>query len=203
MERPCSCLAVGNSFGQQMIPAMNLDALLAQCAPTVAPSTMRAIVKVESGGKPFAIGYLVRSKDRAFTLSRQPSSKDEAVSWAQWFLANGYRFDAGPAQVNSINFAAHHLTAETVFDSCRNLQAGAAILTAEYRRALKTFRDEQAALRAAISSYNSGNFSVGFKNGYVTKVQTAALGPSTAGRPAASTPTPSLIPVPKKKDRPQ
>lgn len=157
-----------------MIAMLALEPLMQQCAPTVAPSTMRAIVKVESGGQPFAIGSLVRTKDRKMTLSRQPKSKDEAVAWARWFLANGYRFDAGPTQVNSMHFTAFGLTAETAFDSCKNLAAGAAILTAEYRRALKTFQDEQSALRAAISAYNTGNFSLGFHNGYVAKVQRAA-----------------------------
>ena len=36
--------------------ALALAALMAHCAPTVAPSTMTAIVQVESGGDPLAIG---------------------------------------------------------------------------------------------------------------------------------------------------
>lgn len=154
--------------------ALDIEPLLTQCAPTVAPSTMRAIVKVESGFKPFVIGYLVRGQAGAQTLTRQPQSKAEAVQWASWFMKNGYRFDAGPAQVNSVNFARYGLTAETAFEPCQNIAAGAAILTAEYRRAASTYGPGQAALRAAISSYNTGHFARGIQNGYVSKVQNAA-----------------------------
>ncbi len=153
---------------------LDIEPLLLQCAPSVAPSTMRAIVKVESGFKPFVIGQLVRSKAGAQTLTRQPASKAEAVRWASWLLQNGYRFDAGPAQVNSIHFARYGLTAESVFEPCRNIATGALILTAEYRRAAATFGPGQAALRAAISSYNTGHFDRGIQNGYVSRVQRAA-----------------------------
>lgn len=175
--------------------AMDLDALIEQCAPNVAPSTMRAIVKVESGFKPFAIGHLVRSQRGAHTLARQPASQREAVQWASWFLQHGYRFDAGPAQVNSSNFAAHGLTAETAFDPCRNLAAGAAILTAAYRRATVTYGPGQAALRAALSSYNTGSFTRGIDNGYVAKVQSAAAAPAAANAQPPLQPASSKSPL--------
>lgn len=160
--------------------ALDIEPLLTQCAPTVAPSTMRAIIQVESAHKPYAIGNLVRGKEGARTLTRQPRGREEAVQWARWFLQHGYRFDAGPAQVNSVHFAAYGLTADTAFEPCRNIAAGAAILTAEYRRAANSLGPGQAALRAAISSYNTGHFTRGIQNGYVSKVQrAAALEPST------------------------
>lgn len=154
--------------------ALDMEPLLSRCAPTVAPSTMRAIVQVESAFQPFVIGTLVRSKSGAQTLSRQPATRSEAVQWASWLLQNGYRFDAGPAQVNSIHFATYGLTPETAFEPCRNIAAGAAILTAEYRRAAAKFGVGQVALRAAISSYNTGHFARGIQNGYVSRVQHAA-----------------------------
>jgi type IV secretion system protein VirB1 len=52
---------------------------------------------------------------------------------------------------------------------------GAQILTDCYGRALKKYRDEQVAIRAALSCYQSGNFSTGFRTGYVGKVVAAAL----------------------------
>lgn len=45
--------------------------------------------------------------------------------------ANG-SIDVGLAQVNSSNFAWLGLTAETAFDPCRNLAAGARVLFAKY-----------------------------------------------------------------------
>ena len=156
-----------------MLP-MDVAALVVQCAPTVAPTTMQAILRVESGNRPHAIGYLVRGAQGKFNLARQPKNKAEAIAWATWLYQNGYRFDAGPAQVNSTNFARYGLTPESAFDPCLNIGAGAAILTNEYVRAARKFGPGQSALRAAISSYNSGNFTVGFSNGYVQCVSDAA-----------------------------
>lgn len=173
-----------------MLP-MDVAALVVQCAPTVAPTTMEAILKVESGFRPHAIGYLVRGPQGKFNLARQPKNKAEAVAWATWLHQNGYRFDAGPAQVNSTNFARYGLTPESAFEPCLNIGAGAAILTNEYVRASRRYGPGQAALRAAISSYNSGNFTVGFSNGYVQRVSDAAFrgfSPQQAQRQANTTP---------------
>lgn len=167
-----------------MIPVMDIEPLLIACAPTVAPSTMRAIVKTESGFRPHVIGYLIRKGKAEFKLTRQPQSKAEAVAWATWFHDNGYRFDAGPAQVNSSNFARVGLTPSTAFDACSNIAAGAAILTADYVRAAATYGPGQTALRAALSSYNSGSFVRGITNGYVARVEKAA---STGKPPMAPT----------------
>ncbi|WP_156516886.1 lytic transglycosylase domain-containing protein [Delftia sp. GW456-R20] len=152
----------------------DVEGLLANCAPTVATTTMRAIVKTESGFRPNAIGYLIRKGESEYTLSRQPKNQFEAIQWATWLYANGYKFDAGAAQVNSSNFARVGLTPSTAFDPCKNISAGAAILTSEYARASVKFGPGQNALRAAISSYNSGSFVRGIHNGYVTRVEKAA-----------------------------
>lgn len=172
----CAALAwLGSiSLTASAMQPQEVAAIVARCAPTVAPSTMQAILRVESGFRPHAIGYLVRSPKGKFNLTRQPASKQEAVSWASWMYSNGYKFDAGPAQVNSTNFARYGLTPETAFEPCQNIGAGAAILTTEYLRASRRYGPGQDALRAAISSYNSGNFSTGFANGYVKRVSDAA-----------------------------
>ena len=62
-----------------------------------------------------------------------------------------------------------------MFDPCRNLTIGAAILRDCYSRAKPKFGDEQTALRAALSCYYAGNFTRGFKpegnqSSYVQKV---------------------------------
>lgn len=158
-----------------MIDSVMLQ-FLQECAPTVAPQTMRAILHVESAARPFVIGYKVVDATRnVYQLARQPSTKEEAISWAQWLLDNGYKFDAGWAQINSQHFNRLGLTSQTVFDPCVNLRAGSTILTEEYLRAAKKYGVGQQALLAAISAYNSGNYITGFKNGYVGKVVRAAM----------------------------
>jgi len=141
-------------------------ALLAMCAPHVAPSTMMAIVRTESGGNPLVIGINGHRK-----LARQPANATQAIHWARWLVAHGYNFDAGLMQVNISNWATLGVTPETVFDPCTNLKAGAQILSANYAKASNRFGHGGYALRAAISAYNTGNFAHGFSNGYVRKVE--------------------------------
>lgn len=156
---------------------MDLSPLVLQCTPAnVAPQTMHAIMRVESAHRPHALGYkIIRKHDKkVFMLNAQPRDRDQAIGWAKWFMENGYEFDAGAAQVHSTNFGKYGLTVQTAFDACSSIRVGAQILTDCYGRALPRYRDEQTALRAALSCYQSGNFSAGFKTGYVQKVVTAA-----------------------------
>lgn len=61
------------------------------------------------------------------------------------------------------------LTWETVFDPCTNIAALGRVLTANYNSA-SAGRDPQSALRVALSMYNTGSQTRGFRNGYVAKV---------------------------------
>lgn len=150
---------------------IDLPTLIQQCAPGVAAPTMHAIVSQESAAKPHAIGFRVWGPTGArLTLTSPPKTVAEAKSWARWLLDNGYRFDAGVTQVHSIHFARFGLTAESVFDACSNIRAGATILQECYARAYATDPHEQRALRRALSCYQSGNFVTGFKTGYVQQV---------------------------------
>ena len=144
---------------------MDFNAMAAECAPGVAPQTLAAIVRTESQFQPLAIGINGGAK-----LQRQPSTKDEAVITAKWLIANNYNIDMGLGQVNSANLGKTGLSVEDAFDPCKNLAAAAMILTWNYQSASKKISDQQAALHAAISAYNTGSFTRGFKNGYVQKV---------------------------------
>jgi len=160
---------------------IDLPYLVQQCAPTVAPSTMMKIIKHESGKNPYAIGYLIQKHGKIFKLTTQPKGRAEAITWARWLLNNGFRFDAGIAQINSSNFQNLNLNAETVFDACTNIAASGKLLTNAYRNAKKKYGDEQTALLAAISEYQSGNYRVGFQTGYVQKVVFTSVNFSSSG----------------------
>lgn len=144
---------------------MDFNTLAAECAPWVAPSTLAAIVRTESGFKPLAIGV-----NGGARLARQPSGIEEAVATAKWLIANGYNIDLGLGQINSANLSKTGLSVEAAFDPCRNLAAAAAILQWNYKSASRQAPSEQSALQAALSAYNTGSFSRGFSNGYVQKV---------------------------------
>jgi type IV secretion system protein VirB1 len=147
---------------------MNFDGIAAQCAPRVAASTLRAMVAVESGGNPYAIG-IVNGR-----LQRQPRHLAEAVSTAHALKTKGVKFSAGLIQIYVKNWPAYNLDAESVFDQCANMRAAAGILTHCYQRAGTQTRDSQVALRHALSCYYSNNFVTGYRHGYVQKVVAAA-----------------------------
>jgi type IV secretion system protein VirB1 len=137
--------------------------LASQCAPNVAPQTVAAIVQTESRGKPFAL-YV--------NGSRQPAPQvnaADAVATARRFVAAGYSVDLGLGQINSRNMRRLGLTWKTVFDPCTNIAALGQILTQNYQ-SVSDGHHPQTALRLAISLYNTGSTSRGFRNGYVAKV---------------------------------
>jgi len=144
---------------------MDFIALAQECAPWVAHETMAAIVRTESAFRPFAIGI-----NGGTQLIRQPTNKEEAVTTADWLIANGYNIDMGLAQINSSNLERVGLTVADAFEPCKNLAAAATILHENYQSASRKEQDEQAALHAALSAYNTGSFTRGLSNGYVQKV---------------------------------
>lgn len=144
---------------------MDFINLVHECAPWVAPQTMAAIVKTESQFRPYAIGVNAKGK-----LVRQPKSKAEAISTANWLIANGYNIDLGLGQLNSNNLRKYNLTVEEAFEPCKNLTVAATILKENFQSASYSGTPQMTALYAALSAYNTGSFKKGFQNGYVRKV---------------------------------
>ncbi len=165
-------------------------ALSQSCAPSVAPQTLAAIAHVESRFQPLAIGV-----NRGPPLPRRPRSPEEAAATARRLLASGTNLDLGLAQINSDNLGWLGLSVEEAFDPCRNLQAAATVLTAGYRPAGGGREPRQAALRTALSRYNTGHPTRGLRNGYVARVEAAArslgLGLGDRAGPPAQPPLPS------------
>ena len=143
-------------------------AMAPQCAPHVAPATLRAMASVESGFNPYAIGIV------GAQLRRQPATLLEGVATASSLQVSGTKFSAGLIQIYVGNWAAYGLDRESVFDVCKNMRAAGAILTDCYARATSVSDQPQVALRKAISCYYSNNFTTGFAEGYVQKVVAAA-----------------------------
>lgn len=139
--------------------------LAGQCAPDVHPETISAIVRTESGGNPLLLHVNGGSQP-----SPAPQTKEEVVSLASRFIAEGKSVDLGLMQINSNNLGWLGMSLEETLDPCKNLAAGARILQENYLRAMKKFDQEQPALHAALSAYNTGSQTAGLKNGYVRKV---------------------------------
>jgi type IV secretion system protein VirB1 len=138
--------------------------LAATCAPTVAPETLAAIARTESGFNPNAI------LDNDLRRSFRPNTLEEAQSIAAQLVGAGHSVDVGLMQVNSHNFARLGLTVAQALDPCSSLAAGARLLVEAYQGGA-TDAEQQHALRIALSRYNTGDATMGFANGYVRKVE--------------------------------
>jgi type IV secretion system protein VirB1 len=161
-------------------PALAFTALMARCAPSVAPSTMAAIVQVESGGNPLAIN------DNTTRRSYYPHDRSSAEALARRLLEAGHLLDLGIAQIDSMNFAGFGVNERTIFDPCINLSVGARILSGDYAFAVQRYGNSQVALRHAIGMYNTGRLDAGAR--YVTRVlDTAGIQEEYSGKPQVIT----------------
>ncbi len=154
-----------------MDPATFLAIALA-CAPQVHAETARALVQVESDFNPWAIGVV------GGALERQPQDRAEALATARALRRAGWNFSVGLAQINLVNVDRVGLTLEDAFEPCANLAAMQTVLRDCFDRAVGTepgAGHPQAALRAALSCYYSGNFTTGFQQGYIRRFARAAL----------------------------
>jgi type IV secretion system protein VirB1 len=140
--------------------------LAAACAPGVAPETLAAIARAESGLHAFAIGINGHGGGGVLPLTRQ-----EAIERTYELLRMSRSVDLGLMQINSRNLGWLGLSVEDAFDPCRNVAAGARVLT-------------------SFSGYNTGHPQRGFANGYVARVLAAEVGN------AAQAPTPTAAPPP-------
>lgn len=153
-----------------------LDAVLLlseQCAPSVAPATMAALVDTESSFNPYAIGVVDG------VLARQPRNLTEALTTAYALESADWNFSIGLAQINLKNLQRFDITIEQAFDPCTNLRVGGDILTECFVAHADSTTDHQAALQGALSCYYSGNYNRGFvveSNGtsYVQRIMNKA-----------------------------
>lgn len=137
---------------------VNFNQIARQCGKGVDFNVLQGIARVESEFNPFAIG-VVNGK------VRQPKSLAEAVATAKTLHAQGKNFSMGLMQVNLYNLPAYGLDFESVFNSCKNISAGASILKSCFNRA--GGQSNHITWQKAFSCYYSGNFRTGFRADFV------------------------------------
>ncbi|MGE0047715.1 MAG: lytic transglycosylase domain-containing protein [Acidithiobacillus sp.] len=150
-----------------MIP---IHHLLSECAPLVAPATMAAIVRVESGGNPLAM------YNNATRQTILPSGLAQARAYLSKAIAAGQKVDVGLAQVDTENFAQYGLNGNNAFNACANLRVGSQILAADYFKAARRYGVGQQALFHAFEAYNSGRLRG--DSPYALKILSAAGAPA-------------------------
>jgi type IV secretion system protein VirB1 len=122
-------------------------------------------------------------------LLRQPSSLDEAIATARSLEARGYNFSVGVAQVNHANLKKYGLdTYEQAFSICGNLLAGSRILA-------QCYADAGGVWGRAFSCYYSGDFTTGYRDGYVQRVLTSLGRGGVVGQGGGATGAVAAIPV--------
>jgi type IV secretion system protein VirB1 len=182
-----------------MLPLAFVVQLASACAPEAAPGTLAAVAATESRFDPLAIG------DNTTGTSWRPGTRQEAVALARSLIGDGHAVDLGLMQIDASNLAPLHLSLSQSFNPCASLSAGARVLAADYTPApvagSPTHQSTQAALQTALSRYNTGSPTKGFRNGYVTRVLAAAkrvvpeIDPGTTAaepsKPAAAPAAPS------------
>lgn len=160
--------------------------ILAQtCAPQSAPETLAAVAWTESRFDPLAIGV-----NRGPRPARRARDAADAARIARGLLERGANLDLGLAQINSDNLEWLGLSPEAAFNPCRSLAAADRILRGGYRP--KQDETPQQSLRVALSRYNTGHPERGFRNGYVARVEAAAV---TLGLAPRERPSPAQTPI--------
>ena len=172
-----------------------LPYLIQHCVPSIAQSSMIAIIQVESKGNPLALNL-----NKGYKLQFQPQSKVQAQKWIEYLEKHNYNFDIGLAQVNINNANKYGYKATELLDPCTNLKLGSSILIKNYTNALPGSKSPDEAWQKAISAYNTGNFHTGFTNGYVGRVY-ASTNKSVLALNDNSPDIPSIIDSHSKKDK--
>jgi type IV secretion system protein VirB1 len=146
------------------------------CQDLAVPAeVMQHVVRVESSFNPYAIGVV------GGRLVRQPKTLPEALATVRMLERRGYNFSVGLAQVNRKNLDKYGLDSyEKAFQACPNLQAGSRILAECYSRSKGSWPK-------SFSCYYSGDFTTGFRHGYVQKIYTSirAAGPAPSDQALA------------------
>ncbi|MBN8648653.1 MAG: lytic transglycosylase domain-containing protein [Caulobacterales bacterium] len=154
---------------------MGLDAIIAQCAINTHPETVKAIIRVESNGNPFAIGV-----NQAGVHLRRANTAADASQIAAEAIGRGINIDMGLMQINSANMRRLGLTTNDLFNPCTNIRVGTQILSINYSNAVQIHGQTETALKAALSAYNTGNMTRGFSNGYVARYYRRTVSTSNA-----------------------
>ena len=171
---------------------ITLATLMMTCAPLVHPTTLRALIEVESAGNPYAVSI---NYPQALTLAgigppafSQPRSAREALTLSQRLLAQGYSVSVGLAQINVEHVAERHLRIEDLFNPCTNLKvAQQVLLECDSNQPRGAVPNPGLRLRRTLVCYNAGHYASATGDRYAASIMRAAARHVVRGsRPARS-----------------
>jgi type IV secretion system protein VirB1 len=152
-----------------------LATLIATCAPLVHPTTMHALIRVESAANPYAVSInrpnFHAANGNTLPTFRQPRSALEAQRVVAALHTQGFTTSVGLAQINTEHLPRLGLNLSALLDPCTNLQLAQSILLDCDRT---TSDNTSPRLHQILSCYNSGNATTGIKSGYTSRIASAA-----------------------------
>jgi type IV secretion system protein VirB1 len=159
---------------------ITLATLMATCAPLVHPTTLRALIEVESGGNPYVVSInhpqalIDRGIDPPAVV--QPHTKSATLDLVRSLRGRGLGVSLGLAQINVDQLAEEHLRIADLFDPCTNLVvAQRVLLDCDAKLLRRGVLSARPRLRRTLVCYNSGDCKAGFHNPYVSSVRRAAV----------------------------
>jgi len=138
------------------------------------PLLISAVMQQESAGQIAAMSVNGWEGDK-FTVT----DTEEATIAANLFISEGYTVDIGLMQINSKNLERYGTPVASAYEPCTNIQLGERILVENMVSAKQSGLVGNAAIRGALSmynTYNTGSLTAGMSNGYVEKVWTLYRG---------------------------
>lgn len=157
-----------------------LATLMLSCAPLVHPTTLRALIEVESGGNPFAVSVnhpqALRNAGIDPPTVVEPHSAQEALRLSKTLLARGFGASVGLAQINVEQLAEGHLRIADLFNPCINLAvAQRVLLDCDASQSQRGVLSARLRLNRTLLCYNAGDHVSGVHNPYASDVMRAAL----------------------------
>lgn len=158
---------------------VTLTTLMTMCAPLVHPTTLQALIEVESAGNPYAVSvnYPQGLRNAGVELPQfpQPHSAREALELTRRLSSLGYSTSVGLAQINVEHLSSWPLGLADLFDPCVNLAlAQRILLDCDAEQSKRGGSSPQLRLRRTLLCYNAGEGAIGAQNPYAANIARAA-----------------------------
>lgn len=159
--------------------AITLATLIATCAPLVHPTTLRAVIQVESGGNAYAVSINHPQSLRDHGIDPptviQPHSARTAQELTRSLLAHGFGVSVGLAQINVDQLSREQIDIAGLFDPCINLAvAQRVLLDCNANQSRRIALSNRQRLNRTLVCYNTGDYIASPRSHYVTNVRGAA-----------------------------
>jgi type IV secretion system protein VirB1 len=159
--------------------SVSLATLMMTCAPLVHPTTLRALIQVESAGNPYAVSV---NYPRSLHIAGadppdfpQPHSRGDALALIARLAAEGFSTSVGLAQINVQHLQGSALHLADLFNPCVNLAlAQRVLLDCDAQQSQLGTTAARLRLRRTLVCYNAGEGVSETQSPYASNIARAA-----------------------------